>query len=209
MWPDGFGNLHANWSLTINNAHWVTILKNLAVKEICLTVSNPGFPKLIGHGLPFLRNPILGLAEWEVLSTFSCHQLGECGLKATRPDSPGSYLDGAVASGARLAFLGPPHYMPFLEWPLRSAPNQPSLPSRPARETGQAGLNLASPLTSRGAPQTHLHFSSVKWAHIHPPHRVAVRTPVLLVVPTQHQSVEANTEKTAGTKAHLPGEHIT
>lgn len=137
----------------------------------------------------------MGLTEWEVLSTFSCHQLGECDLTATRPDSPGRHLDGAVASGARLAFLGPRHHMPFLEWPLRSALNQPSLPSGPAWGTGQTGLNLASPLTSRGVPQTHLHSSSVKWAHIHPPHRVAVRTTVLLVVPTQHQSVKANTER--------------
>lgn len=67
--------------------------------------------------------------------------------------------------------------------------------SPPGQHGGQTGLNLASPLSSCGAPQTHLHSSSVKWAHIHPPHRVAVRTTVLLVVPTQHQSVKANTER--------------
>lgn len=95
-------------------------------------MSNPGYPKLTGYKLPPLRSPVLGLTEWEVLATFSCHQLGECDLTATRPDSPGRHLDGAVASGARLAFLGPPHHMAFLEWPLRSALSQPSLPSGPA-----------------------------------------------------------------------------
>lgn len=160
MWPGGFGNLHANWPLTTNSAHGVKGLKNL---EINLFKFNPAFPKLIWSRTPSLRNPILGLIEWEVPLTFPCHQLAKCALKATGADSPGRHRDGTVGSGARpghrLVFWGPSHYMPFLEWPLVLPLNQPSLPSEPVWGTGQTGLNLASPLTSREAPQTHLRFS--------------------------------------------------